>query len=414
MNQTEGNKQTIADYLNEGCTQRQEFQIGMELEHFVLKRNRKNVSYEELTGVMHKMMESGVPSYDEEGFVKGFFNEEFAVSLKAAAQLEVRIFPQESIAQVQKIYEKFVKKFQCVTKKDGYTLETFGYQPIATADTLKLVPNRRYEYMNAYFKETGPFGVQMMRATANTRVSIDYEDEKDYIRKFRLACVLSPILSLLTDNAPVYEGQPYNQHLLRERLMGQVDASRCGIPEGIFDKTFGFDRYAEYIYTRQPILIFQDGETKILFRQTADAYYADKELKKTEAAYLLDTVFPQVRTKQYIEICCADSMPQEYAIAFTALIKGIFYNESSLREMEETFTVLQEREITDARDALVREGYQASVYGIPADAAAKKVVAAAKRGLPVQEEAFLEPLEELVEQRCTLAELAHEMHQISC
>ena len=37
--------------------------------------------------------------------------------------------------------------------------------------------------MDAYLREKGACSVQMMRATAATQVSIDYQDETDFVRK---------------------------------------------------------------------------------------------------------------------------------------------------------------------------------------------------------------------------------------
>ena len=88
MNETMTNEQVIADYLNEGCTEKKDFRIGLELEHFVLRRDKKNASYVEVTGIVRKMVEDGVPSYDEEGRVNGFYNEFYSVSLEPAAQLD--------------------------------------------------------------------------------------------------------------------------------------------------------------------------------------------------------------------------------------------------------------------------------------------------------------------------------------
>ncbi len=47
--------------------------------------------------------------------------------------------------------------------------------------------------------------------------------------------------------------------------------------------------------------------------------------------------FPDVRLKTYLEIRPADSMPIPYVIAYAALIKGLFYNEGNLRQLEALF-----------------------------------------------------------------------------
>lgn len=87
-------------------------------------------------------------------------------------------------------------------------LETCGYQPYAKAAELPLIPKRRYEYMDAYFKHTETMGIRMMRGSASTQVSIDYLNEQDFVKKFQLAQMLSPVLALLTENTAVIDGIP--------------------------------------------------------------------------------------------------------------------------------------------------------------------------------------------------------------
>ena len=43
----------------------------------------------------------------------------------------------------------------------------------------------------------------MMRASASTQVSIDFTDEADAVRKFRVAAAIGPVLAAITDNTPV-------------------------------------------------------------------------------------------------------------------------------------------------------------------------------------------------------------------
>ena len=50
----------------------------------------------------------------------------------------------------------------------------------------------------------------MMRGTASAQVSIDFADEKTaFKKKFKKANIISPILSLICDNAPVCEGKHF-------------------------------------------------------------------------------------------------------------------------------------------------------------------------------------------------------------
>ena len=69
-----------------------------------------------------------------------------------------------------------------------------------------MVPQSGYMIMDRYFRNTGNQGGVMLRATASTRVTIRYTSEADFVRKFRVACLITPLLALLTDNVHCTRG----------------------------------------------------------------------------------------------------------------------------------------------------------------------------------------------------------------
>ena len=73
----------------------------------------------------------------------------------------------------------------------------------------------------------------MMRETAATQVSIDYDSEKDFVLKIRSAYMLMPLLKLLTDNTPVMDGEAYEGHMARTYIWDNVDPDRTGIIPGL-------------------------------------------------------------------------------------------------------------------------------------------------------------------------------------
>ena len=106
-------------------------------------------------------------------------------------------------------------------------------------------------------------------------------------------------------------------------------------------------------------------------------------------------------------------MPQEYTLAYAALVKGIFYNEEAMEKIEEVFAIQKECEMEEAKQALMQNGYQANVYGMSAEKAIAIMLATAKGGLPVKEEAYLRPFEGLLKKQCTLAQTSIKSHKIS-
>ncbi|MFR1638872.1 MAG: glutamate-cysteine ligase family protein [Eggerthellaceae bacterium] len=122
-----------------------------------------------------------------------------------------------------------------------------GYHPSATARSLELIPKRRYQFMDLYLGERDIYGPCMMRGSASTQVSIDYTSTADCLRKLRLAFALVPVLSLICDNAPVFEGAKRERKLVRTAIWQHVDEDRCGLVPDVLDPDFDLRRYAAYI-----------------------------------------------------------------------------------------------------------------------------------------------------------------------
>ena len=74
----------------------------------------------------------------------------------------------------------------------------------AAADA-PLIPKKRYEFMDRYFKSSGRYGINMMRGTASTQVSIDFVNEWDFVRKYRFAYLIMPAIKLICDNLYLVE-----------------------------------------------------------------------------------------------------------------------------------------------------------------------------------------------------------------
>lgn len=88
-------------------------------------------------------------------------------------------------------------------------------------------------------------------------------------------------------------------------------------------------------------------------------------MTRKQVEHAVSMQFPDVRLKTYLEIRPADSMPIPYVIAYAALIKGLFYNEGNLQQLEALFADVDADAFERAKDALMERGYNAHVYGAP-------------------------------------------------
>lgn len=405
-----GNLDLLTGHFDEGCKLNCVQKLGLEEEHFIIRdEDGRSLTYYEPGGVEEILTE--IADYfphtetSDEGHLIGCSNNDFSISLEPAAQLEISIAPRESISCIMDIYHSFRRMMDNPLKKRGCHLEACGYQPSDRVNDLPLIPKKRYEYMDRYFQEVDTRGRNMMRGTASTQISVDYRSEQDFVQKIRCAYLIMPAIRLLTDNCSVFEGEPAKERLIRARIWEHVDADRCGIVPHLFDESFGFESYAQYVWHVPLIFLPTENGPVYAGKKRACDLFADRLMTKDDVEHVLSMVFPDVRLKHYVEIRGADAMPPEYIAAYLALIKGIFFHSSAILEILEQYRNVRERDLIDTDHALMRDGYDAKIYGMPADHFIKNLFILARHGLEDKELALLEPFRELVSRKTTLAEI---------
>ncbi|MDR1927906.1 MAG: hypothetical protein LBQ33_04635, partial [Oscillospiraceae bacterium] len=152
-----------------------------------------------------------------------------------------------------------------------------------------------------------------------------------------------------------------------------VDPGRTGIPPSLFDAGFGFAAYADYVLAAATIV-----------RGGAE----DSPLQA--ALHESSMVFPDVRLRQYIEVRVADSCPIERALAYAALLKGIFSDRDTVRTWLEKLGGGDGcGEILRAQDALMAQGEGARVYGFPVRALLEQMTETALARLPKDERYYI-------------------------
>lgn len=376
----ERNLEKIIRYFKAGEKCDGYMKAGVEIEHFVLDDRGNSMHYEELVRMMEEMRTQEDTPYYEEGHLLGFYNDDYSVTLEPAAQLEISIAPKRTIKEIENIYLEFQKKTEDFLKSRDFHLVNRGYHPFMKAEELELIPKKRYEYMNQYFEKTGTMGKNMMRATASVQVSLDYTDEADFVEKYRLACILSPIFALITDNSPVFEGKKTEKRMVRTVIWKHTDPVRCGIFPQTFNQDFGYRAYAEYLYEHPPILVI-DGEGHAIFTgdKKACEIYRDREMTEKEVEHLLSMYFPDVRLKNYIELRAGDSMELPFALAYTALVKTVFYTDGIRKELCSFFGNVSREDIAAAKSTLIDHGSQGMAYGRRAAEIIEKLISEVKK-----------------------------------
>jgi glutamate--cysteine ligase len=425
----------IADYIARGISHGCGDCIGLELEHFVVTKDAHAlVPYFDNpdTGDLgvQSILEKLVPFYDEAIFEEQkngskyliALSREYAnITLEPGAQLEISIGPVLEVRDLEVVYTRFQEELYPILAENGYELLSLGYHPTSCAQEIPLIPKERYFFMDKQFETTGKHGICMMRATASTQVSIDFESEEDAIRKFRIAHALSPLFAFITDNSPLFEGEHLGSkkptrsgltlppRMVRTAIWDDVDPVRAMTTPHTFDDHFDFSVYAESILNAPAIFTIEtdsDGKKSNVWQGTRSfsEALAGRTLDRQTIEHILSLFFYDVRLKTYIEIRAADSLPIDYALAFAAFIKGLFYLKENVAILEKHFEHITAESIISAKADLLSNGYTALVYGRPVTDWLDELIVLASQGLKDPERTYLAPLAHLIATRSTLIE----------
>ncbi|TDO91290.1 glutamate--cysteine ligase [Halanaerobium saccharolyticum] len=346
---------TFVNYFKSAESKKENHKIGMEFEHLILNNDLTAVGYYEEQGIeslLQQLSQGEWKKVYEKGHLIGLRGDEKIVTLEPGGQLEISIAPFPELENTEKIYLEFIEELTEILDERDQKLAVLGYQPRSSIEDLALLPKERYDFMYEYFKTTGKYAHHMMKGTASVQMNIDYINEEDYIKKMRVGYFLSPLIYYLFDNTPFFEGEIAADSSIREEIWTNCDSQRSGIIEGIFDKKFGYSDYAEYLLNIPPIIRKKEGELIYTGDQLLKDVMQNDKLEEVE--HFISMVFPDVRTKKYIEIRSADAVPYPYNFAFAALLKALFYNQEHLDYLYQESLKYNQRDFLEYKEEILR------------------------------------------------------------
>ncbi|GAA0717824.1 glutamate--cysteine ligase [Dokdonella soli] len=331
----------LVSYIEEGAKPASAWRIGTEHEKFGFRLDDlRPPTWEGPQGIgalLEGMARFGWERVPEHGKLIALAKSNASVTLEPAGQVELSGAPLETIHQTCCEVASHLREVKQVADEIGLGFLGMGFQPKWRRADMPWMPKGRYKIMREYMPKVGSLGLDMMTRTCTVQVNLDYSDEADMVKKFRVGLALQPIATALFADSPFTEGKPNGYQSYRSHIWTDTDPDRTGMLDFVFEDGFGYERYTDYLLDVPMYFTYRDGEYIDLAGKSFRKFLAGDlaELPGTKAtmrdwADHMTTAFPEVRLKKFLEMRGADGGPWNRLCALPAFWVGLLYDQAAL------------------------------------------------------------------------------------
>ena len=408
-------KETIINYFNSGIKKTEDFRIGIEHEKFLfdLKTN-KRINYKKILEMFSALMEFGWKPIKEKENIIGLSKDGRNITLEPGNQIELSGAKLINIHEACAESQDYLFELNQVAKKLNIKIVSAGFDPISSLKQIPNNPKQRYQLMTRDMPEGGQLSLDMMYRTCGTQLNIDYDSEKDFIKKFKVVNSLVPISIALFANSSIVEKK--NSGFLSYRSKVWQNTSRGGLPAVFFDE-MNFEKYAHFII-KSSMLFIENENTYISGKKYTFEDFINGKINEInnrlptekDLTTHLSTIFTENRLKKYIELRSMDACGWDCLCSGPAYNIGILYG--NLDETYELISKWDKNKIINAYLEAPKNGFNTQLMGKDLLHWTKLILEISRKGLENRdilnknnknESLFLNHLNQIVENKMTNA-----------
>ncbi len=385
-------KDQLVQYLADGCKPPAAWRIGTEHEKFAFNlETLRPLPYDgpcSIRAMLEGLTRFGWEPVTERGLPIALRMGRASITLEPGGQFELSGDTLETLHDTCREVHEHLVQVKEVAAEIGAGFLGIGFNPKWRREDIEWMPKGRYEIMRAYMPTRGDHGIDMMIRTCTIQVNLDFASEADMVEKFRIGLALQPIVTALFANSPFLEGKPSGYLSYRSYVWTDTDPDRCGTLPFVFEDSFGFERYVDYMLDVPMYFVYRDGNYINAAGQSFRDFMAGRlpalpgELPTmTDWIDHLTTVFPEVRLKRFLEMRGADGGPWRRICALPAFWVGLLYDARAQAEAAALVADWTAAEHDYLRAEVPRRALRTEFRGRPLSALAEEVVAIARAGL---------------------------------
>ena len=388
-------KSQLVAALEQGCKPRHAQRIGTEHEKFAFTdADNQPLPYEGQPGrpgirdLLEGFADLGWnPVYENEKPVALKMDDGCNITLEPGGQLELSGAPRRNLHDTCREVNGHLDQVKTVAEPLGVGMLGMGFTPDWAREQMPWMPKGRYGIMGRYMPRVGSLGLDMMLRTCTVQVNLDFTDEADMVKKFRVGLALQPLTTALFADSPFTEGRPNGFLSYRSHIWSDTDPDRTGMLDFVFEDGFGFERYVDYVLDVPMYFVYRNGFIDTAGRSFRDFMAGELPEMPGEIPLMSDwsdhltTLFPEVRLKTFLEMRGADGGPWNILCALPALWTGLLYSQEALDAAWDLVKDWTAEERHALREAVPRQGLRTPFRDRTLREVAREVLAIADHGL---------------------------------
>ena len=409
-------KEQIINYFKSVKRKIKDFKIGIEHEKFLFDLNtNKRVDYLTILKMFKGLYEFGWKPILENKNIIALKKNGKSITLEPGNQIELSGDQLDNIHEACSESQDYLFEIRQIIKKLNLKIVSAGFDPISKISEVPNNPKQRYAIMTKDMVKDGELSLDMMYRTCGTQLNVDYESEKDFIKKFKVINSIVPISIALFANSSIVEKK--NNGYLSYRSKVWQNTSRGGLPEAFFDN-MNFEKYAHFVMNFPILFIKKNNEyisgKNYLFKDFMNGKIHEIENKlptEDDLTTHLSTIFTENRLKKYIELRSMDACGWECLCSGPAFNTGILYG--NLDEAYDVISKWDKNKIINAYLEAPRKGFNTELMGKDLFYWASVLLDVSKKGLEnrdiiakggYNETHYLNHLEKIIDNKTTNAD----------
>jgi len=359
-------KEHIIKYFESGIKDTKNFKIGIEHEKFLFdKKKNKRVDYPTILKMFSLLSEFGWKPIMEKENIIGLQKKGKSITLEPGNQIELSGDKLKNIHEACAESHDYLFELQQVTKKLNLKIVSAGFDPISSLKEVPNNPKQRYQVMTKDMPNGGSLSLDMMYRTCGTQLNLDYDSEKDFIKKFKIINSIVPISIALFANSSIVEKQNSGYSSYRSKVWQET--SRGGLPEVFFDN-MDFEKYADFSINF-PLLFIQNEKEYLSGSSYSFSDFMNGKINEInnrlptedDLTTHLSTIFTENRLKKYIELRSMDTCGWDCLCSGPAFNTGILYG--NLDEAYELISKWDKNKIINAYLEAPKKGFNTELMG---------------------------------------------------